>query len=103
MPGAVEPADVSLTLDAVELATLVLLQLRGDERTGSLLGRWLAVDGFSRRQVHQATGMLMGQLGVSAETAFARVRGHAYSEGMDIEQVADDIINRQLIFEPDLH
>jgi hypothetical protein len=99
--GPLSATEISFVLDALELTMLVLLQLRGGGDGESLVGRWLAVDGYSRRRVHQATGMLMGQLGVSAESAFARLRGRAFAEGTGIEQIADDIVNRGLLLEPD--
>jgi hypothetical protein len=88
-------------LDAIELTTLVLLQLRGKQRDENLVGRWLEVDGLSRRAVHQATGMLMVQLGISAESAFARLRGHSFAEGRDIEQIALEIVSLRLQLTPD--
>jgi hypothetical protein len=48
-----------------------------------------------------ATGMLIAQLGVNAEQAFARLRGYAFLDGRDIEAIADDIVNRRLRLEPD--
>jgi ANTAR domain len=99
--GDLTSGDLELVLDALELTTLVLLQLRGKEHSESLLSRWLVTDRYSRPQVHQATGMLMGQLGVSAETAFARLRAHAFLIGDDIEQVAQSIVSRRLLLEPD--
>jgi ANTAR domain len=86
---------VAMVLEAVEMATLVLLQLRGHNRNENLVGRWLEVDGLGRRAVHQATGMLMVQLGLSAEDAFARLRGHCFAAGRDIEQVAGDIVHQR--------
>jgi hypothetical protein len=100
-PGLLSKAEISMVLDACELTTVVLLQLRGNDRNESLIARWLDVDGYSRRKVHQATGMLMGQLSLPAEAAFARLRGHAFSTGNDIEEVADDIVNRRLALDDD--
>ncbi len=91
--GDLPEKDLSMVLDAVELTTLVLLQLRGHERNESLVGRWLDVGGQSRRKVHQAIGMLMVQLQVSSETAFARLRAQSFLTDRDIEQVADEVVN----------
>lgn len=101
--GSLTPAEVALVLTCMELTAVALLELREGDASQFLLGRWLAVDGLSRRQVHQATGMLMGQFGVSAEAAFARLRGHAYAQEQDIEHVATDIVERRIRLEPDLH
>lgn len=40
--------------------------------------------------------MLMGQLGVSAEVAFARLRAHAFAERTNIERVAKDVVALRL-------
>ena len=45
--------------------------------------------------------MLMVQLGISAENAFARLRGHAFVDGRDIEQVAEDIVSLRVQLSPD--
>ena len=99
--GLLSSKDVSFVLQAIDLTSLALLELREGQHAESLLGRWLAADGTQRRQVHQATGMLIVQLGVSAEVAFARLRGYAFAQGIDIEQVADDVVNRRLRLDPD--
>lgn len=52
-------------------------------------------------QVHQATGMVLAQLGVDAETAFARLRAHAFAHGRRLGDVAADVIARRLRFDPD--
>ena len=52
-------------------------------------------------QVHQATGMILVQLGVSAEAAFARLRAYAYAHDRRLGDVARDVVERRLRFEPD--
>jgi len=89
--GSLSAEDLALVLSVLDLTTLALLELR-DGTEEFLLGRALAVDSLSRRQVHQATGVLMGQFGVSVEAAFARLRAHAFADGRDIEEVANDIL-----------
>lgn len=100
--GPLSDDEVACVLDALELTSLAMLELRGDGPDEFLLGRWLAVDALSRRKVHQATGMLMGRFDVSAESAFARLRAHAYADGRDIELVARDIVERRVRLEPDV-
>ncbi|MHA6669678.1 GAF and ANTAR domain-containing protein [Homoserinimonas sp. A447] len=51
-----------------------------------------------RREVHQATGMILAQLDTSATEAFARLRAHAFSSGQTIEVVARDVVMRRLDF-----
>jgi hypothetical protein len=51
--------------------------------------------------VHQATGMLLVQLGVDAQTALLRLRAHAYAEGRPLREVAADVVERRLRLERD--
>jgi hypothetical protein len=51
-----------------------------------------------RREVHQATGMILVQLGVSATEAFARLRAHAFAVQRPIRAVARDVVDRTLDF-----
>lgn len=50
-----------------------------------------------RARVHQATGMVIGQLGGSPEQALARIRARAFAEGRSIVDVAGDIVARRII------
>ena len=52
-------------------------------------------------QVHQATGMILVQLGVGAEAAFARLRAYAYAHDRRLGDVARDVVERRLRFAPD--
>lgn len=51
-----------------------------------------------RREVHQATGMVAVQLGVSATEAFSRLRGHAYATGRTVNEAAHDVVTRRIDF-----
>ncbi len=51
-----------------------------------------------RRQVHQATGMVLAQLDVSATDAFSRIRGYAFSSENTVQEVANAVVNRRLNF-----
>jgi hypothetical protein len=59
------------------------------------------IDRYSRRAIHQATGMVIAQLGVSVDDAEMLVRGHAYAESRTMAEVADDILNGRLRFSVD--
>jgi hypothetical protein len=99
--GGLTSEELAFVLDVLDITTLVLLELREGQHADALLGRWLTVNAGRRREVHQATGMLIAQLGVSAETAFARLRAYAFAQGTDIEQVAGDIVGRRVRLDPD--
>jgi len=55
----------------------------------------------NRREVHQATGMVLAQLGISADDAALLLRAHAFSSGRSVAEVANDIVERRLDFGPD--
>jgi ANTAR domain len=52
-------------------------------------------------EVHQATGMLTVQLGVSAAVALIRLRAYAYAHDRRLREVAQDVVARRLRFDPD--
>jgi hypothetical protein len=56
---------------------------------------------YSRREVHQATGMLIVQLDVSAEEAALLLRAHAFAQGRSVRDVANDVVGRRLDFSSD--
>jgi GAF domain/ANTAR domain len=51
-----------------------------------------------RREVHQATGMVLVQLNVAATEAFARLKAYAFANGISIQEVAKDVVERRLSF-----
>ncbi len=51
-----------------------------------------------RREVHQATGMILVQLDVSATEAFLRLRARAFSTSRSIQDIAHDVVTRVLDF-----
>ncbi len=57
--------------------------------------------GFSRREIHQATGMLIAQLDVTADDATLLLRAHAFSNGRSVREIASDIVERRLNFAAD--
>lgn len=77
--------EVSAALTCAEAATLLLLGASGMDTR------------FDHGAVvHQATGMVMVQLGVTIEEAFVRLRAHAYSTGSSLNSVAREIVGRRL-------
>jgi len=55
---------------------------------------------LSRREVHQATGMVISQTGSTAADALLAIRAHAFSTGMSVREVAAEIIARRLDLSP---
>jgi hypothetical protein len=54
----------------------------------------------SRAVIHQATGMLIAQLGITADSALAILRGYAFDNSTELSQVASAVITHQLSFSP---
>jgi hypothetical protein len=51
-----------------------------------------------RREVHQATGIIVAQLGISATEAFSRLQAYAFSGGKTLEYVAHEVVARRINF-----
>ena len=65
-------------------------------------GQWLEHAVGHRAEIHQATGMVLAQLGVSATEALARLRGYAFVEQRLLIDVARDVVARRLRFTEDM-
>ena len=87
--GRARDVALSVTPAAVRLAT------RSADAVTSRTGRH-AVE--LRREVHQATGMVMAQLGCSASTALLRLRARAFTSGLALEALAREVVTRRLDF-----
>ena len=93
-PGLLSATQMRDALNAADAATLILLGLRsgpGDEQS------WDRSWG-NRAEIHQATGMVVAQLGISAADALARLRAHAFAEQRLLGEVARDVVARRLRF-----
>jgi len=55
-------------------------------------------EGFSRRVVRQARGMILAQLALSAADALQLLRGYAFSNGRSVWSVAHDVVARKISF-----
>ncbi|PPF64139.1 hypothetical protein C5E11_05450 [Clavibacter michiganensis] len=53
---------------------------------------------LARRLIHQATGMVLAQLNISAEDAALIIQGHAFAAGRPMADVADDILAGRIRF-----
>ena len=54
--------------------------------------------GLQHPEVHQATGMIIAQLGVTAAMALVRLRAYAYANDRRLRDVARDVVTRRLRF-----
>ena len=64
-------------------------------------GRWEGLWN-GRAEVHQATGMVLAQLEISAQEAFVRLRAHAFATRRPLADVAGDVVARRLDFSQDM-
>ncbi|MPZ65506.1 MAG: GAF domain-containing protein [Pseudonocardiaceae bacterium] len=97
-PGPMSDGELRDVLRAADTAALMLLGLRTD------LGdqQWWDQSWVSHAEVHQATGMVVAQLGIGAQDAFARLQGYAFSQERLLDDVARDVVARRLRFTDDL-
>lgn len=52
-----------------------------------------------RREVHQATGMVLVQLNTTATVAYARLQAYAFANGRTVQAVAHDVVAGTLTFD----
>ncbi|WP_393080138.1 GAF and ANTAR domain-containing protein [Streptomyces sp. LN704] len=105
VPQRLDTEELADALAFADAATLVLLGSRPDgeadlARGGPVDGRFAGLGAY-RAEIDQATGMLTGQLGVSAEEAFVRLRAYAYARRRRLAAVAADVVAHRLTFPPD--
>ncbi len=97
-PGSLSDAQLRDAMSAAEMAALMFLGVRTDPGDGA----WLDHSVHGRAEIHQATGMVVAQLGVSAQDALARMRAYAFAEQQLLSDVAHDVLSRRLRFTQDM-
>ena len=102
-PGLLAPEQLGGALRAADAALWTLLATPTEDRqeTGGA-PRWMPDQPLRRAEVHQATGMVVAQADVSAETALAMLRAQAFVDDRPIDQVARDVVARRLRFALDV-
>jgi hypothetical protein len=106
-PGIPGPADLAAVRRAADATFWSLLELRRgrtlDERgaptaTEDDPAGWLRESPLEHTDVYQASGMIIAQLDVSADSALARLRAYAFLHDRPIAEVARDVVARRLRF-----
>lgn len=113
-PGGLDPVQWRDVLAAADAAAMLLIGHRtqpassvvdgmgadgmGADGMAADVDGWFRVGTFSRVEIHQATGMVMGQLGIGSEDALARMRAHAFSAQLLLVDVAGEVVARRLSF-----
>ena len=101
-PGPLSPHELADALAFAETASMLLLDTAAGAQPDTAELSWQHDDPTAHQaQVHQATGMILVQLGVDAQAAFARLRAYAYAHDRRLGDVARDVVERRLRFEPD--
>lgn len=96
-PGRLGAKALEEALAVAEAVTTVLLMSgRGDPMGAP--ADWLGESPLNR-QINQATGMIIAQLGIGAEEAYVRLRGLAFSHNRLVGDVARDVVDRRLRFD----
>jgi hypothetical protein len=97
-PGQLTTLELADAVAFADAATILMLYLQEhpgpDGENSALTG---PID--SQAEVHQATGMITVQLGVSLTAALLRLRAHAYDSGQSVTDVAADVVGRRLHFD----
>jgi len=104
-PGGLADLQWRDTLAAVDTAALMLLEQRtdpdGDNDVENGDG-WHDHAWRHRAEVHQATGMVLGQLEINATDSLARLRAYAFLNQRLLTDVARDVVERRLVFTEDM-
>lgn len=99
---AAAPLTASDFADAVVVTELLTgILLTQTERSHGQLSSWWDQP-LVAREIHQATGMVTAQLGVTAREAYVRMQAFAYAQGRLLSDIAHDVVNRRLRFDPDV-
>jgi hypothetical protein len=96
-PGELEPERLADALVLAETMAALLLDEAGRDPTHPD-APWPERAGAQAPVVHQATGMLIVQLGVPAAVALIRLRAYAYAHDRRLRDVAADVVARRLRF-----
>lgn len=99
--GSLTPPQVT---DASALASIAARQVLLRAFQEIARGNPEMADGqYSRREVHQASGMVSVQLGISVEDALVLLQGYAFGNDRSLRDTARDVVERRLNFNEPPH
>jgi GAF domain len=99
-PGSLDTLELAEALDYAAAATTILLELQHGAPTGQL-HPLLADAADEHREIHQATGMISVQAAVGLTEALLLLRARAYATERPLIDVANDVLDRHLVFQPE--
>jgi hypothetical protein len=97
-PGELNDSDLAKARELADKAAWNLLRRMlvpdpGDDAQSSGLSP-------SRREIHQATGMVLAQTGGTAADALLLLRGYAFANGRSVRDISEEVLDRRLDFTP---
>jgi hypothetical protein len=95
-PGDLTAEQLAGALIAADAAALALLHLDNGSGDG-LVDEPTGYNGY-QMAVHQATGMVQVQLGVTTQEAFLALRARAFADERPVADIAADVVARRLRF-----
>lgn len=95
--GALSPQQIEIAVTLASALTDVAVRraIAGADNEGT--GESMVTPAM-RREVHQATGMILVQLDTTATLAYSRLQAHAFANGRTVQDVARDVVSRHLSF-----
>lgn len=101
-PGALSQPELADALVYADTVGMLLLDAAAGAQPDTAELAWQREGPFPHHAVvHQATGMVLVQLGCGIDAAFARLRAYAYAHDMRLRDVAHDVVERRLRFDPE--
>jgi len=100
LPGGLTDDQHADSLVMADVAARAVLAMQAEASPGALAAEFEAGANF-RAVVHQASGMVSVQLGVSVGEALVRMRAYAFSKNCVVDHVAKDVVARRLRFDGD--
>ncbi len=97
-PGPLTDGQYADALVMADVAAQVVIGMQVDATPGAI-GAQLEIGTNFQFVVHQASGMVAVQLGISVAEALVRLRGYAFTHDQLVAEVATDVIQRRLRFD----
>lgn len=99
-PGPMSDDQHADALVMADVAARALITMQAGAPPGALAAELEAGADF-RFVVHQASGMVAAQLGVSVGEALVRLRAHAFANDRLLAEVAEEVVSRRMRFDED--
>jgi hypothetical protein len=95
-------ADLLRAVDIVALLVIDRLTVPAEAAGREDADGWPEAGSGTHYEVHQATGMVLAQLGVDPVVALSRMRAYAFAEQRLLVEIARDVVARRLRFTEDM-